>query len=360
MIAAAFKGLLMADEVPTPEEAVPSFLHAFMWACIFGAVDAVIAERRWYVWAGALGLSLASHIVGIYWSWIKSKTGPRFAARLEQIASNRRRYKWVIGIVIVIALLASIGIRVYRHYHTNPNIMSASSTQSPPPGTRQLPIHTLLVRYEQGILPIRITPHDTAYISQLSPNISEWVWEVPNGGRTPIRWPKDIHPPPPGDFIYVCELTNNEDKTLLAVSVSFNVSFHELEMVPVTVTKNKSGGESISMPSPGSDHVVVTLGHPKEAKNLTAARDGAVVKQFTHPISLPSIGPGSTAKIYLVNQSKFISKFTLPTQATAIVAGNAQRIQVALVRPNVTVQDVLPWFGLAPSTYHWEGVPGSP
>ncbi len=131
-------------------------------------------------------------------------------------------------------------------------------------------------------------------------------------------------------------------------------------MVPVTVKKNINGGESISLPSPGPDHVVLTLGHPRYSKHLTGARDGAVVKEFTHSVSLPSIGPGSTARIYLINQSKYISKFTFPKQGTAIVAGSAQRIQVTLIRPNVTVMDAIPWFGLGPSTYHWKGVPGAP
>jgi hypothetical protein len=106
----------MADEAPNPEEMVPSFLHALMWACIFGAVDAIITAKPWPVWASAFGLSLISHVVGIKWPQIKPKIGPRFASTIERVARNRR-YRWVIYSVIVIASLASIGFRAYRHYY---------------------------------------------------------------------------------------------------------------------------------------------------------------------------------------------------------------------------------------------------
>jgi hypothetical protein len=288
-----------------------------------------------------------------------------FAGHLQK--NSEGRSKWKLGEILALSaalgtlvILISLGIlRVMPKTESWSSDSRTIGTKS----TEQPPIHTLLVRYSESTLPIRIAPKDTAYILQLNPNISEWVWEIPNPGQKSNTWPSDLHLKkggPPGDFIYACELTNDEDKTFLDVSVNFEVSFHELEMVAVTVTKNKDGTQSVALPRPGTDHVVVTLGHSKETQNLTAARDGAVVKKFTHSVSAPSISPRSTARIYLVNQSSLISKFTFPGQATAIVSGNAQRIKVALIRPNVTVVDAMPWFGLGPSTYHWKGVPGAP
>lgn len=106
------------------------------------------------------------------------------------------------------------------------------------------------------------------------------------------------------------------------MTISFEVSFHELEILPATITHNKDGTESWTLPTPGKDQIVVAYGGSKNHTGVTAARDGNLVKQFTHSASLPSIGPRSTARIYLINQSRFISKFTFPQQATAVVAGN--------------------------------------
>jgi hypothetical protein len=267
-------------------------------------------------------------------------------------------HEYFVGAVVIVAVMIT-GALLHNRSGRKEVVIAPSGQHE----TKQLPSHTLLVRFEQSVLPVRVAPHDTAYILQLNPEILGWAWEVPNDGTKAIAWPADIHPKkgkPPGDFIYACVLTNDEDKTLLDVSIPFEVSFHELEMVPVIVTTHKDGTQSITFPRPGSDHIIVTLGHPRDAKDSKAARDGEVIKKFTHSVSLPSVHPGSTARIYLVNQSKFISKFTFPAEASAIVAGNSERIRVALIRPNVTIMDTIPWFGLAPSTYHWEGVPDAP
>ncbi|MDR4479775.1 MAG: hypothetical protein R3B37_08550 [Nitrospira sp.] len=157
------------------------------------------------------------------------------------------------------------------------------------------PSHAVLIRFMPGNLPIIVDPQSVAYVLQLNPNITRWAWEVPNGGGKALQWPSDlktIKGGPPGDSIYVCEITNHEDKTLMDVTIPFSVSFHELDMVPVTVKHNKNGSESVTIPTPGLDHIVVTLGHPKHAKDLTAARDGVLVKAFT----AIDIYSGSSAK----------------------------------------------------------------
>jgi hypothetical protein len=229
---------------------------------------------------------------------------------------------------------------------------SPSQTQKPP---SIQPTHTLLVRYTDSILPIRIAPRDTAYILQLRPDIFQWVEEVPNETQTPFSWPSDIRLPKknelPNDVIYICELTNNEDKTFQAISIDFEVSFHELEPLPIIVTKNKDGTIGRTPSNPGLNHIAVIVFTPDHSEEV---RDGAMVKQLKHSISLPEIHPGSTAKVYLINQSNYISKFTFPNKATAVIAGNAERVPIALIRPNVNVMDSVPWYGLGPASYHWK------
>jgi hypothetical protein len=223
-----------------------------------------------------------------------------------------------------------------------------------------IPTHTLLARFTPLTLPIRIAPGDTAYILQLNPEIKRWAWEIPNTTTKAITWPSDLRIKkggPPGDLIYACELTNNEDRVFMDVSVSFDVSFHELAMIPVKVTHDKTGTHYTYKETHRAGQVVIGIGSKEEAK---VAEDGALVSQFAHSTALPSIAPGSTSRIYLINQSKYISKFTIPRIATAIVAGDSKRVTVTLVRPDVTVNDAVRWFGLGPATYHWKGVPGAP
>ena len=246
-------------------------------------------------------------------------------------------------VVLTIIVVAAWRLKMHAYQHRN----STAHPATQPTATR-----TLLVSASSEILPIRIAPKDTAYILQLNPDIDSWTWKVPNKGSSAISWPTDIHPGkgPPADRFYAYELTNGGDKALFDVAVPFEVSFHELEMVQVGVTNNKNGPPSVMLPPPTADHVVVTLGNPIHANDVTAARDGTMVKKFTRFISLPSIAAGSTGRIYLVNQSKFIAKFTFPEQANAVTAENGERVPVALIRADDTTQDVGPWFGLAPST----------
>jgi hypothetical protein len=90
------------------------------------------------------------------------------------------------------------------------------------------------------------------------------------------------------------------------------------------------------------------------------ARDGKQVSAFDHNISIPELRQDQTVHLYLVNQSSLISKFSFPNVASTVIAGSSQRMRVSLIRPQVTIQNVLPWFGLSPATYNWQGVPGAP
>jgi hypothetical protein len=118
MIIAALKGLIMADDAPTPEQMVPSLLHAVMWACMFGGVDALIAGKPAPVWVIAFAFSLSSHIIGIKWPQIKPIVSPRFASAVEQIAS-KRLYRYFIYAIAGLVSVGIVGISVYRYYHRN-------------------------------------------------------------------------------------------------------------------------------------------------------------------------------------------------------------------------------------------------
>jgi hypothetical protein len=119
----------MADDVPTPEQMVPAFLHAFMWASAFGVVEEFRAHRLWSS-GGLLVAALAFHILGIKWAQIKPNIRPHVAAAFERIASNLLYHRAIYS-VTVIAILASIAFGIYRHYYPPPIQSTATDTSGP-------------------------------------------------------------------------------------------------------------------------------------------------------------------------------------------------------------------------------------
>src|SRR6266478_5978592 len=163
MIIAFLKGLIMADAAPTPEELVPSLLHAFMWASAFGAVEELRVGRLWTS-GGLFVAALTFHIVGIYWPQIKPKISPRFALAVEWIAS-RRIYRQIIYSVSAVVFLASIGTAVYRHYV--PVRVPQPTTQSTP---SPIPI-SFRLGCEIDHIPIHILAASTIHVLRLHPAI---------------------------------------------------------------------------------------------------------------------------------------------------------------------------------------------
>jgi hypothetical protein len=199
----------MADDVPTPEEMVPSLLHAVMWACMFGGVDAVIGNKPWPVWAGAFALSLISHIVGIKWPQIKPRVGPRFALILERIASNRL-YRWAIYIAIAIALVASIGTAVRRFYHKP----SSNSVASPQQSASQQAVATASdIKVSTVIIGTTVgsTGRMVVQETKKTPAGSKWLANIYYSNEGPIT--VDLHIYSTSSFITV-DMANLEARTL--------------------------------------------------------------------------------------------------------------------------------------------------
>jgi hypothetical protein len=219
---------------------------------------------------------------------------------------------------------------------------------------------TLLVRYASGALPFPVDPGTTAYVLQLNPNITEGLWEIKNNGQHAFDWPRDIVPRKAltaPELIYMCELTNHGDKALLDVVLVFPKRFHDLKKIgEATKTKNSDGTYSVTIPGPPRGDTSSFL----DPDSGVVTTEGVLVKAINHRISIPAIAPRQKVTIYLVNQSRFISRFTFPNEATAVPAEQIERVQVALIRPRVNVVDSIPWYSLPPARYKWKGVPDAP
>jgi hypothetical protein len=86
-------------------------------------------------------LAILFAIAGVKWPALKLKLGTKFSsltASVEQVAS-KRQYRRVIYSAIVVALLVSIGIRVYHYYHRQAAEVPAQPSSSPPLPQSQQP-----------------------------------------------------------------------------------------------------------------------------------------------------------------------------------------------------------------------------
>jgi hypothetical protein len=229
MIITALKGLIMADDAPTPEEMVPSFLHAFMWASAFGAVEEFRSNRLWSA-GGLLAAAVTFHIVGIKWPQIKPKIGPRFVSILERLAGNRL-YRLAIYFAIAITFLASIGTGIYRYYHRSITTEVPHLAQPAPS-----PI-SFRLGCEWDHIPIHIPAASTVHVIRLhpavlsgNPNIQDLGvfeditsspdksldWPTKRNGRwmTDAEWNKATAYGTPNPWAFACTLTSYSSATL--------------------------------------------------------------------------------------------------------------------------------------------------
>ena len=229
------------------------------------------------------------------------------------------------------------------------------STQQPPspqPQATQRQTVAVLTRYSPGMLPITIPPERDAYVLQLTPSITTGLFTVPNMKSSAVVWPNDIRGIP--DQIIVCELTNHEEKALLAPEIIFEATFYRLKVVGQAMRQsNPDGTLSLTWPAPAPEHDSVTF-----TRGTKAYARSEQVAQIKHPVSLPVLSPRQTERIYLVNQSRWIAGFNLPSGGSAVLDG--RRIPIALLRPQVNILDAIPRWQLPPTGYYWHGVPDAP
>ena len=148
---AALKGFIMADAPPTPDEAVASFLHAIMWACVFGTVEAIIADKPWSV-SITVGLTgLACHIVGIKWPNIKLKLGPRFARAFERVAGSAFVRGFALGLAICALVFGAILIKMTKGVTSPPQVHQIQQDETPSIGNGPQPqAYSIKVVNENG------------------------------------------------------------------------------------------------------------------------------------------------------------------------------------------------------------------
>jgi hypothetical protein len=67
MISLLLRGLFMPSETPSGHLAVYVFLEMIALAFVFGAVEALVSEKPWYVWVSCLVLGVLFFLAGIKW-----------------------------------------------------------------------------------------------------------------------------------------------------------------------------------------------------------------------------------------------------------------------------------------------------
>jgi hypothetical protein len=109
---------LMAGEIPSGEGSVFHFLDIYALGFGLEAVGALFLGKSWrWIALGVVG-SILFHLLGTNWPRIRPVIGPRIASTLERITSNRL-YRRSIYILMILAIVASVGFRVYGHYRNH-------------------------------------------------------------------------------------------------------------------------------------------------------------------------------------------------------------------------------------------------
>src|ERR1039458_8647231 len=98
----------MAGETPSREGSVSRFLDIFARGSAAAAFAALIAGKSLWVVGGFVFGALVLHLLGTRWPAIQTRLGPRLAAVVERVTSNRR-YR-IAAIVVVVGCFAVTGL----------------------------------------------------------------------------------------------------------------------------------------------------------------------------------------------------------------------------------------------------------
>ena len=121
----------MAGEIPSGEGSLFHFLDIYALGFGLEACGALFLGKSWGWVALGVGGSIFFHLLGTKWPRIKPVIGPRVASTLERITSNRP-YRRSIYVLMILATLASIGYRAYRHYYPSLVNLPASARATGP------------------------------------------------------------------------------------------------------------------------------------------------------------------------------------------------------------------------------------
>jgi hypothetical protein len=313
-------------------------------------------DKKWIGWVSVFcALTLL-----ITWGWMEfGATLPRLNLRYPVMS---RVVVFIVGGCLALALWTLIQLRSKLE---PVKVAIYPAQKNDPPASQTILAPNLLVRYSMDNLPIPIARKETAYVLPLNPKLVFGELEIPNRKRKPISWPSDV---PRGkdtvpDIIYVCEITNPDAaRTLLDIAITFEISFYAVQENPV-IYKNDHGKQSMTfdvqkkMPPGESMRSAYAIKRP--GKPAEAFKQGPLSSTLQRTAHIPRINPGETMKVYLINQSRFITKFSLPTEAT-VVPPEGKRVGATLIRPQVIALDQFPFWELLPPSYHWKGVPDAP
>lgn len=317
----------------------------FIWRCAFGFMTTghrVLADI--FYLAGA-GLLIAKFVT---WGHV-FKEGRRTLA---------------LGPCGIVALVA---IAIWGNHRLNPKAASPTpsagakpSSPAPAPAPPES-VRTILVRYQSAKLPISIPPQTTAYILRLNPSVTEGLLEETNGNPSNYQpWPDQKAP---FESIYGCEFRG--ESSLLDIALSFDISFYSVDVTTHSggVKKNRDGTVTYEgLPLPGAtpgdvQDFVYELVTPDGI--VTEMRPRELVSTHKHRIVIPFFSAGQPQRVYLVNESKFFVRFTLPERGTSVASGNPSGEPTILIRPDVNVIDKIPENILPPSSRHWPDMPSA-
>lgn len=191
----------MPDQLPSGSMAVYVFLEMVALAFVFGAVEAFVSDRPWYVWVGCLVLGILFFLAGIKWG------------------------TWIGFVVVALLTVTILAYGAYRYYHKP---TAVGPPFAPPVST---PLPAIYYSCTQTSLPIIVPAGDTAHVLALNRKQNTsfgWgFYEVDNHDRPlkALSWPNPkllLKGPPPSSLGYMCEITNHGpgNTTGLAIPLS--------------------------------------------------------------------------------------------------------------------------------------------
>jgi hypothetical protein len=218
----------------------------------------------------------------------------------------------------------------------------------PPPEPEK---RSISVQYADTALPVPLPPRATTYVVQLHPEIFQFVQEMRNDSSRTVFYPKK--PNSPADRLFMCELENHGNDDFVDIRLLFKVGYFEVDQAQFKDVTNKDGTKTVTFEKPAGIPVQLIQ---KKGKIVGGIKQGKLVTVQQREISLRTIRAHGAVKLYFINYSPLWASFTFPSEMTAIVGGNVQRISVTMIRPQVNPLDLNYVFPVPPARYEWREV----